>query len=256
MRSALITTISATAALALAPGAMAAGCPDADAPVDSVSQSAFADSVGCLVNVERAKAGLPAHTREARLDRAAQAHSQDMAARGYFDHFTPEGRGLAERIAAVGYTARYASENIARGASTPATVVQTWMQSAGHRANILSSRNSQMGVGVVSERLYTLEMANPGLLKAIGKMRGTFAMDAGTLVFRGKVPNARAGEKVLVTAKRGSHRVTRKVTSGNGGVFAARLPIGEGAGAIQLSAKVLSTGAVETFTFRTRQTVR
>jgi uncharacterized protein YkwD len=71
-----------------------------------------------------------------------------MASRGYFDHTTPDGVTFDKRITAAGYRWSNAAENIAKGQSTPAAVMQSWMNSPGHRANILNCKLKNIGVGL------------------------------------------------------------------------------------------------------------
>lgn len=99
-----------------------------------------------LTDVERAKAGCAALRVEPKLQAAAQLHSRDMADRKYFSHTSPDGRGPGDRAAAEGYPS-WSGENIAAGYRTPADVVRAWMNSAGHRANILNCRSVSTGVG-------------------------------------------------------------------------------------------------------------
>ena len=99
-----------------------------------------------LTNVERAKAGCGALRTDSRLAAAAQAHSRDMVDRDYFSHTSPDGEGPGDRAAAAGYD-RWSGENIAAGYPTAAAVVQGWMDSAGHRANILNCDSKATGVG-------------------------------------------------------------------------------------------------------------
>jgi uncharacterized protein YkwD len=100
-----------------------------------------------LVNRERATAGCAPVVADAGLAGVARAHSADMRDRGYFSHTTPEGLGPFDRAraAGVGYAR---AENIARGQADPAAVMQSWMNSAGHRANILDCSLTKLGVGV------------------------------------------------------------------------------------------------------------
>ncbi len=100
-----------------------------------------------LVNVERAKVSCPAVRWEPRLATAARLHSQDMAAKSYFSHTSLDGRSPWDRIRAQGYT-EGSGENIAAGQRTPAAVMTSWMNSSGHRANILSCSNRALGVGI------------------------------------------------------------------------------------------------------------
>lgn len=109
----------------------------------------------CLINVQRALAGEAPLRNVAKLDRAAQAHSADMTARDYFDHVSPDAGSLVSRLFAAGYLRRgmtfSVGENIAWGTSgyaTPASTVASWMQSPGHRANILRAQFRGSGIGV------------------------------------------------------------------------------------------------------------
>jgi uncharacterized protein YkwD len=104
-------------------------------------------SVAQLTNSERAKAGCPALRVDQRLVTAARAHSADMAAKGYFSHTSPNGDTFVDRIKRAGYSSPGA-ENIAKGYSTPAAVMEGWMNSPGHRANILNCGLKAIGVGV------------------------------------------------------------------------------------------------------------
>jgi uncharacterized protein YkwD len=100
-----------------------------------------------LVNVERVRAGCAAVHVDARLATAARLHSEDMARQDYFSHTSLDGRSPWDRIRAQGY-AYGSAENIAAGYSTPAAVMTGWMNSAGHKANILNCANRALGVGI------------------------------------------------------------------------------------------------------------
>ncbi|MFE0416402.1 CAP domain-containing protein [Streptomyces tendae] len=106
-----------------------------------------AEVVG-LTNRERAAAGLPALAVDARLTTAAQAHSADMVARDFYSHTDPDGGKPWDRAAAAGAARRTVGENIACGQRSPADVVEGWMNSPGHRANILKSDFTHIGVGL------------------------------------------------------------------------------------------------------------
>ncbi|MDI2131291.1 CAP domain-containing protein [Yinghuangia seranimata] len=110
--------------------------------------STFAAEVLRLTNVERAKAGCGPLTDNARLDAAAKGLSDDMAARNFFDHTDPDGHDPGDRITAAGYNWSSYGENIARGQQTPAAVMDAWMNSPGHRANILRCSYTELGVGI------------------------------------------------------------------------------------------------------------
>ncbi|MFF8812749.1 CAP domain-containing protein [Streptomyces pactum] len=116
-------------------------------PYSSAGQARLAAEVIALTNAERAAAGLGPLAHDASLTAAAQAHSDDMAARDFFAHTSPEGREPWHRATAAGCGHRTIGENIACGRRTPAGVVQDWMDSPGHRANILSPDFTWLGVG-------------------------------------------------------------------------------------------------------------
>ncbi|MCO5994710.1 CAP domain-containing protein [Actinoallomurus rhizosphaericola] len=100
-----------------------------------------------LTNAQRAAHGCTALRIDTGLRTAARLHSADMRDRNYFDHNSPDGRTPWDRIKAAGYTSPGA-ENIAKGYATPEAVVQGWMKSPGHRANILNCSLKAIGVGV------------------------------------------------------------------------------------------------------------
>ena len=103
-----------------------------------------------LINDFRAQNGQPALGRDGRLDTAALNHSRDMANRGFFSHNTPEGGTPDQRIAAAGYSFSWWGENIyksAPGDATAQSAFTSWVNSSGHRANMLSSNFTQIGIG-------------------------------------------------------------------------------------------------------------
>ncbi|MEC3975602.1 CAP domain-containing protein [Amycolatopsis sp. H20-H5] len=106
-----------------------------------------------LVNDERAKAGCDDVSNESHLADAAQRHSDDMSARDYFSHDTPEGVHFDQRIRQAGYS-KPGAENIARGAQSASQVMDMWMNSSGHRANILNCSLTKLGVGVTTDGWY------------------------------------------------------------------------------------------------------
>jgi uncharacterized protein YkwD len=100
-----------------------------------------------LTNAERAKANCPALTISPLLVQAAQRHSDDMARHSFLSHTGSDGSSPWDRIQATGYNYSRAAENIAAGYPTPASVVSAWMNSAGHRNNILNCALTEIGVG-------------------------------------------------------------------------------------------------------------
>lgn len=111
--------------------------------------AAFAEEVIRLVNVERAKVGVAPLTSQSQLTQAAQNHAIDLACYGAVGHTSLDGGTLIERLDAVEYMWASAGENMAVNYATPATVVTAWMNSAGHRANILEPEFTQIGIGYV-----------------------------------------------------------------------------------------------------------
>ena len=110
----------------------------------------------CLVDRERAAHGEAPLRANARLERAAQAHTESMAFGDYFEHFGPGGQTPLARIRAAGYISSSrvgyeVGENIAwgtRALATPRAIVAAWMGSAAHRANILDRRYRDTGIGI------------------------------------------------------------------------------------------------------------
>ncbi len=109
--------------------------------------AAYEDQVLALVNNERAAAGCGPVKADVPLRDLARAFSKDMADRGYFSHNTPEGKTPWDRAEEAGIS-YLAAENIARGQQTPAAVMDAWMNSEGHRRNILNCGLTKLGVGV------------------------------------------------------------------------------------------------------------
>lgn len=127
-------------------------------PSLSDSVRTYEQEVVRLVNVERAKAGLPALTEDWQLSRVARYKSQDMRDKGYFSHQSPTYGSPYDMMRAFGISYRAAGENIAMGQRTPSAVVNAWMNSSGHRANILSKSFTKIGVGYVASGNYWTQM--------------------------------------------------------------------------------------------------
>lgn len=111
-----------------------------------------------LVNIERANNGLKPLTMNWKLSRVARYKSQDMHDKGYFSHTSPTYGSPFNMMTKFGISYRTAGENIAMGYRTPQAVVTGWMNSPGHRANILKSSFTQMGVGYVASGNYWTQM--------------------------------------------------------------------------------------------------
>ena len=113
-------------------------------PRPTTTAAAPATQILTRVNAERAKAGCKAVVLDPRLTAAAAGHAQDMATNNYFSHTSRDGRSFVDRIKAQGYPVPR-SENIAAGQPTVTAVMDAWMASAGHRANILDCSAVAMG---------------------------------------------------------------------------------------------------------------
>ena len=111
-----------------------------------------------LVNEIRAENGLKALTYDWELSRVARYKSQDMKDNHYFSHTSPVYGTPFEMIKNFGISYRSAGENIAKGYATPQAVVDGWMNSSGHRANILNAGYTRIGVGYVADGHYWTQM--------------------------------------------------------------------------------------------------
>jgi len=116
--------------------------------------SNYANQVLTLVNQERSKAGLKPLKLNSTLTKSAQAKSQDMHDKKYFDHNSPTYGTPFQMMNKFGYKYSYAGENIAMGQKTPKEVMTAWMNSAGHKANILNSNYTEIGIGYVADGNY------------------------------------------------------------------------------------------------------
>ena len=133
------------------------GCENADSRADQAPYAQLGRATLCLVNRERRRRGLRALRADRRLALAASRHADDMVRHSYFAHDSRSGARFTSRIVRAGYLRRVArwrtGENIAWGAgrsSAARRVVRAWMNSSGHRANILNGGFRDLGVGVVA----------------------------------------------------------------------------------------------------------
>ncbi|MFL0197430.1 CAP domain-containing protein [Clostridium sp. WILCCON 0269] len=128
--------------------------------------SAEASEVIRLVNVERSKNGLSALKANNELSKVATIKAQDMIDKGYFDHTSPTYGSPFDMMKKFGISYTAAGENIAYGQKNAAEVMNSWMNSPGHRANILNSNFTEIGVGVAKDKNgtpYWVQMfINPG----------------------------------------------------------------------------------------------
>lgn len=149
---ALAVLASAVLALALAAPASAAACPGADAHPGVAARATIERATLCLLNRERRQEGLGALRHNDFLALAAERHARDMVARGYFSHDSPSGTSFVQRIVRTGYTHESSwtlGENLAWGSgnlATPAEIMDAWMASPGHKANVLGPFR-EVGIG-------------------------------------------------------------------------------------------------------------
>jgi uncharacterized protein YkwD len=134
-----------------------ATCPDQSLAPAPATLAAMAGSQLCLLNGVRADAGLPPLTLNPKLSAAASAYAADLVAHSYFSHTGLDGSTIRTRLEAVGYLPADGGwaigENLAWGTgalATPGSIMQAWMNSAGHRENILNPEYREIGIGVVA----------------------------------------------------------------------------------------------------------
>lgn len=122
-------------------------------PPSGGGSSTVESEVVRLTNVERAKNGCGALTIDSSLTTSAGKHASDMVARHFFDHTNPDGKDPFERMADAGFHGSAMAENIAMGYDSAQAAVTGWMNSAGHRANILNCGYNRIGVGYDSGQI-------------------------------------------------------------------------------------------------------
>jgi uncharacterized protein YkwD len=153
--SALVALVAALTALFVPAAAGAQACAGGNLMPSAKNVAKIRSATMCLLNQERAKAGLGKLRSNTKLRKAAKGHSSDMVSKGYFDHSGPAGDTLLSRVSDAHYiraTASYfIAENIAWGSgnlATPSEIVKAWMNSPPHRANILTGRFREAGIGI------------------------------------------------------------------------------------------------------------
>jgi len=110
------------------------------------------ENVTALMNAYRADAGMGPLRLDAKLTKAAEARMQEMADGGWWGHESPEGTGPFVWITASDYNYVFAAENLAAGFETVRVLVQSWLESPGHRENILNSLYADCGIAVIEGR--------------------------------------------------------------------------------------------------------
>ena len=132
---------------------------DTQTPSEEVSnQTAFENEVLRLVNVERTKAGLSPLQMDESIRNVARVKATDMYKNRYFDHTSPTYGTPFDMLKKYGISYKAAGENIAKGQTTPQQVVNSWMNSSGHRANILSAKYTHIGIGYEANGNHWVQM--------------------------------------------------------------------------------------------------
>ena len=140
------------AAIAPATASAASPCDDADGSLEQLGLPAARAATFCLLNRERGSRGLDALHADGKLASAAQGHATDMVDRRYFAHgdygarIARTGWGRHRRTYTIGENLGYGTD----AGATPRAIVAAWMESAGHRANILQRRFHAIGIGIAS----------------------------------------------------------------------------------------------------------
>jgi uncharacterized protein YkwD len=140
----------AVAAFVLVPAANAVACAGADS---GSTGAQYSEAVRCVLNQQRAQARLAPLASDRRLARAARRYSQAMVRERFFDHVSPQGSTLDQRVRAARYSERTVGETIGWGAGDlagPAAIVQGWMSSPPHRAIIMDGRFRDVGLGIAA----------------------------------------------------------------------------------------------------------
>src|SRR5204863_8692363 len=129
------------------------GCDNSDVSPSDADVDLLNSAILCLVNGERADAGLPALAESPQLDQAATGMAERMVSEHFFSHETPDGKNIVDRIEPTGYIPDSSDwvvgENLAWGSgalSTPQAIVNGWMNSPGHKANILAPDYKDVGL--------------------------------------------------------------------------------------------------------------
>ena len=122
------------------------------------TQKSFEDQVLVLVNKERAHYGLRPLTMDESLRNVARVKSSDMSANNYFSHTSPTYGSPFDMLKQFGINYSSAAENIAQGYTTPEAVVNGWMNSSGHRANILNASYTKIGIGYEANGNYWTQL--------------------------------------------------------------------------------------------------
>lgn len=134
-------------------------------PLLFTASTALADPVpgaADALNAFRAQNGQGAVALSPKLQKAAESHARDMAKRGYFAHNGPNGSTIGTRVKRSGYRYCFAAENIAKGQTSLAQVMDGWANSAGHRRNMLSDQAREFGLARAQGNIWVMVLGRPG----------------------------------------------------------------------------------------------
>jgi cysteine-rich secretory family protein len=196
--------------------------------------NAISTATLCLLNGERADAGLRALKQNDKLVKAAVRHSRDMVDQQYFDHIAKNGSDPVARIRAAGYIPSVGSwtvgENLAWGTgslATPKAIVAAWMKSQGHKENILRASFKEIGLGVVAGNPRSRSGSGATFTTTFGvvtkpRRSATTARTArarGRWVIRARISAPRGGKspKARASAPRGGKNPTARASAPRGG---------------------------------------
>jgi uncharacterized protein YkwD len=162
-------------------GVLATPCQNTELTPSGEDLAAVRGAVLCLINRERAEHGIAPLTANVQLEEAAESHNAEMLSVDYFAHVAPDGETPVDRIRQTGYIASSSDgyvigENLAWGTyqlSTPKAIVEAWLASPEHLANILESRYTETGIGVTPAVPQSIADGDPG---------ATFAQEFGVIV--------------------------------------------------------------------------
>jgi hypothetical protein len=206
-KDALCSTLAAgLLLLVVAPvAAEAAPCPHSGDLVTALSAPDRRAALLCAVDAERTARGLPAVGQNGQLTRAAQGHSDDMVARRFFEHVTPGGATLGDRVDATGYIEGQRDWELGEAIAwaqqpldTPDSLMRAWLASPGHRAIILDRRFRDVGIGVT-----------PGLTDGSANPGATAVLDFGFRVASPTLPRWRSATACARTASTSRQRPAR-----------------------------------------------
>ena len=206
-KDALCSTLAAgLLLLVLAPvAAEAAACPHSGDLVTALSAPDRRAALLCAVDAERTARGLSPVGENGQLTRAAQGHSDDMVARRFFQHVTPGGSTLGDRVNATGYIEGRRDWELGEAIAwaqqpldTPDSLMRAWLASPGHRAIILDRRFRDVGIGVT-----------PGLTDGSANPGATAVLDFGFRTASPTLPRWRSATACARTASRSRPRPAR-----------------------------------------------